>query len=108
MWIFLNDAFLSIVADRNSDDMLLVRARKNGHIEAIFGDFEVTRTPTPAADYLYRAFIPRHVVAKVVAQRIGNIDYDNFKNSVSDEAYHDACTDVWSAMYGYQHNEEPE
>lgn len=107
MWVFLNDAFLSIVADRNSGDMLLVRARKKGHIQAVFGDVQVTRTPPPKADYLYRAFIPRELVAKVLAQRIGSVDYDNFKNSIPDDTYHDACSDVWGTMYEYQHDAEP-
>ncbi|MFZ1106776.1 MAG: hypothetical protein WAN43_00325 [Rhodomicrobium sp.] len=111
MWVFCNDGFLSIVADRNSQDTLLVRARKEGHIQAVFGDVEVTRTPPPKADYLYRAFIPRKIAAHVVAKRLMNIDYDNFKDSIPADIaslnYHDACTEVWSAMYSFQHGEEP-
>lgn len=100
MWIFLNDAFLSIVQLRGSDDLLLVRARKEGHIEAVFGNIEVIKTPEN--DYLYRAFVSRERAAHVIAQRLMNIDYSNFKNSIPDDNYHDACADVWSLMNSFQ------
>ena len=58
MWVFFSDAFLSIVSKGpHGPDLLCVRARKEGHIQAVFGDIEVIRTPK--ADYLYRAFVPR-------------------------------------------------
>jgi hypothetical protein len=41
MWIFLNDSFLSIVANRELAGVLLVRARKEGDIEAVFPDATV-------------------------------------------------------------------
>lgn len=104
MWVFLNDAFLSIVQLRGSDDLLLVRARKEGHIEAVFGDVEVIRTPE--RDYLYRAFVSRKSVADVIAQRLMKVDYGNFKDSISDENYHDACAEVWRVMNSFQSEEE--
>lgn len=36
MWVFLNNSFLSIVAHRDKPDVLIVRARRAGDIEAIF------------------------------------------------------------------------
>lgn len=100
MWIFLNDAFLSIVRDRGDVDQLLVRARIKGDIESAFPDAKVSHTPD--ADYAYRAFLPRRDVAATIERRVQAIDYPNFKNSVRDHRRHDAYVEVWRAMLRYQ------
>lgn len=96
MWICLNNAFLSIVAHRDQPEMLLVRGRREGDIEAVFPDAEVS--VTPRADYLCRAVIPREVVADVIATQAQGIPYDNFKASVRDGALHDAYLSMWGVM----------
>lgn len=100
MWIFLNDAFLSIVAHRAKPDALLVRARARGDLERTFPGVKVSRTPD--ADYLYRAEVPISRVAGEIGQRIREIDYPNFKNSVAEHDRHDAYAGVWNVMYGFQ------
>lgn len=96
MWLCLNSAFISVVASRDTPDLLLVRARVRGHIENVF---PTAKTFIDAdADYRYRAFIDRTAVAKVVADRLLAIDYDNFKDSVDDDQLHVAYLQVWSAM----------
>lgn len=100
MWIFTNNSFLSIVAHRDKPEILLVRARRLGEIESVFPDADVFEMLS--ADYLYRAEIPREQVAEIMAKQIQEIDYDNFKNSVTDTARHDAYTAIWSVMYQYQ------
>jgi hypothetical protein len=102
MWIHLNDAFLSIVANRDDPESLLVRARVAGDIERTFPSAEVLETPE--ADYRYRATLPRSEVARVLAERVAAIDYRNFKKSVAphDQARHDAYMKVWGVMYGLQ------
>ncbi len=98
MWIFLNNAFLSIVAHRDKPDLLLVRARAEGDIERTFPDAETC----PVADYRYRAELPRQEVATAIAERVSGIDYDNFKGSVQETDRHDAYLHVWSAMFSFQ------
>lgn len=100
MWICTNQAFLSCVAHRNDPTKLLVRARMKGHIEAVFPDAEVFTDPE--ADYFYRAEILKPVVANVIANQISDIDYDNFKNSVSDDDLHGAYEDFWYVMHRLQ------
>src|SRR4051812_38801979 len=96
MWICLNDAFLSIVAHYDDPDKLLVRARVKGHIEAVFPGYKVyTRA---GSDYLYRADVLRDAVAQVMRERIMNIDYTNFKDSVKDHKLHDAYAGFWTIM----------
>lgn len=100
MWIFLPESFLSIVADRDSDATLLVRARRKGDIERVFP--EATPWEDEYADYRYRAKVPRKHVADALVDHALKLTYDNFKNMVHEEKRHDAYCDVWRAMYRWQ------
>ena len=98
MWVMLNNAFLSIVENRNNKSELLVRARIKGDLERVFTNVDTFEDE--AADYKYRAFIERGVVEKVIASKVADINYSNFKGSVSSEDHkrHDAYMRVWSEM----------
>ena len=96
MWIYLNNSFLSIIANKEDKDLLHVRGRRSGDIEAIFPAAEPTCTPH--SDYLYRADIPREDVARAMHDEAMSIDYTNFKGSVGDFDRHDEYLDVWSVM----------
>jgi hypothetical protein len=98
MWIFLDDAFLSVVAHTERPDDLLVRARVSGDIERAFPGVDVLTTPD--ADYRYRAVVPRAEVGRVLARRAESVDYPNFKSSIdADERERSAaCHQVWSVM----------
>lgn len=100
MWFCMNDAFLSVVENRDDPNTLLVRARVKGHIERVFPAAKtfVKRT----ADYPHRALVSRGTVAQVMADRITEIDYDNFKDSVPENSLHDAYSRVWGVMRGIQ------
>lgn len=100
MWVFMSNAFLSIVEHRAKYDYLLVRARAEGDIERVFPDATVTKTP--AADYLFRAVIPRQEVAAAMAAQVEAIAYDNFKNSVAEDDRHRAYFGAWAAMNDFQ------
>jgi len=92
-----NDGFLSVVDKSQIPDHLVVRSRVKAHILNVFPDARVRATPN--ADYQFRADINRQVVAVAIANRIQSIDYDNFKNSISNNKLHDACSKVWSVMF---------
>lgn len=96
MWICLNDSFLSIVSKGCEPDELLVRARRDGDIEAVFPDAKVT--VEPGHDYRCRARIKRTEVARVIADRITGIDYGNFKDSVRDDELHAVYSSAWSVL----------
>ena len=99
MWLYVSGGFLSIVAHRTLPDSLLVRARHPDHIHAVFPGVEVIHMSN--ADYPYRAVLDRTVVQSTVADYIKNMAYDNFKASIDDFEYHDACIDVWRTMWAY-------
>jgi len=95
MWLCTSTSFLSVVADLDDKDRLLVRARVKGHIESIFPCADVFTDEH--ADYYYRALLPRKTVADAMAQSVESIQYPNFKDSVSNPTLHDAYLKVWEA-----------
>lgn len=99
MWVFLNNAFLSIVQDKGDANMLMVRARLRGDLQRVFSfpDMKVLETPPPA-DYRFRCSVERWRVSDVLRVAVGDIDYTNFKKSVPDQRRHDAYLRVWSEM----------
>jgi hypothetical protein len=109
MWIFLNDAMLSIVAPEprkgrgaaKVETHLIVRARFKGDLPRTFGR-GVKVEETPGRDYRFRAVVTRKKVADVLARRILDVDYTNFKGSVPDDARHRAYLRVWTVMEGEQ------
>ena len=113
MWIFLNNAFLSVVDPKApysggkgpvSRD-LLVRARLKGDIEAVFPTAKVQETPD--RDYRFRALLPREVVAEAMLDAVNDLDYGNFKGSVPEKARHDAYAGVWGVMHREQERRAP-
>jgi hypothetical protein len=102
MWVFLNDSYLSIVQKPGDTDVLTVRARIKGDIEAVFPDANVTEGT--GTDYRYRAKIDRERVARVMFDRVMELTAPNFKASVRDEKRHSAYMDVWDVMFRYQEN----
>jgi hypothetical protein len=104
MWIMLSDCFYSIVAKDCGPNELLIRARRKGDIEKCFPDAKVIMNTS--GDYLYRAIAPRDEVATAIAAKIRDIDYPNFKDSVQDQALHDAYVAVWfeMAQLQFQHH----
>jgi hypothetical protein len=105
MWVFLNNAMLSIVAERSNPGVLLVRARSAGDIEQVFPDAEVSETPT--ADYRFRAEVPTETVAEALATQVRGIDYPNFKSTIRETGRLHAYHDVWSVMARYQELKHP-
>lgn len=107
MWVFLSNAFLSIVspqAGRGVDPrkFLIVRARIGGDIQRAFPGYRVVTGK--GTDYRFRAVVPRDVVAKRLADEALSLTYTNFKDSTKEKFRHDAYMNVWLAMMKTQHN----
>lgn len=102
MWIFLNNAFLSVVAPPGlPPDSVLVRARRKGDIERAFAPLASVGhlvKQTPHRDYAFRAEVPRSMFADVMAHHARSISYGNFKSSIRDARLHDAASRVWGVM----------
>ncbi len=107
MWLFLNDAFLSIVAHRDHPERLLVRSRIEGDIERAFSEEERAACGEVfqilEADYRYRMEAPRYVVAALLARQARTMTYTNFKDSIPGDHKKRklAYMRVWSVMAEY-------
>ena len=100
MWVFLSNAFLSIVVIEGDSDRLKVRARIAGDIERVFPEAKVEAWT--GSDYAYRAVIDRERVAEALAEAARTISATNFKDSVSERWRHDVYFEVWRAMSAVQ------
>ena len=101
----MNDAFVSIVADRDdpTGEMLLVRARRKEDLERFFRRAQTFIYPpaishSPSADYPYRVFASSLAVVDAMTRSLRFVTYDNFKDSVQEDDRHDAYFEVWSTM----------
>lgn len=101
MWIFLPNAFLSIVDKGDSTGKtLLVRGHVLGDIERVFPKAKIE--VDAGTDYRFRARLPREEVVNVIANSVRNINWKNFKNQVHDYERHKAYEDCWQSMYTLQ------
>ena len=99
MWLFTNQGFISVVADRSDPETgnLLVRARDKKQLQKLFPTAIVfSKQPS---DYRWRAWVPRDEVTQLVTDQVNTLNYTNFKDSIRDHKYHDACLDVWEVMH---------
>lgn len=104
MWVFLNNAFLSIVEHYDNPNILLVRARFQEDINRAFPEAEVVSNA--GTDYKYRASIPRDEVAEALRVQVLGINYTNFKASVLEKERGNTYMKVWSEMWLAQHERE--
>lgn len=112
MWLFLNNAMVSVVAHRTMYGHYMVRARLKGDIQRAFPSIKRPGRrilSTPNADYLYRMVVTKAELQAAVHEAVEAIDYTNFKSSIPTghhvrrTAYHD----VWDAMLAAQQREAP-
>jgi len=103
MWIASTDGFVSIVQHRDLSDTLIVRARVKKDLLGLFAEERIVETPK--ADYRFRVLVPKREMAEMLASKIMDISYPNFKNEIAEvelqrdklSAYHD----IWSVMWNY-------
>jgi len=100
MWIQFNNAFLSIVENREKKIELLVRARVKGDIEKVFPEADIFEDNN--ADYKYRAFISKAIVAEKIMLKVTEINYDNFKNSVEEIERKKVYGNIWAELRKFQ------
>lgn len=98
MWVMLNNSFFSVVDKDCPGDSLLVRSRRKVDLERLLGPNYPIREGG-GTDYQFRAVVSRDELAQIMAGEIFNINYTNFKDSVTDPRLHDAYLNVWGAMH---------
>ena len=84
MYVFTENAFLSLVAHERDERLLEVRAQFKGDIERTFPESEVGYDPS--AEFPYSTSVPRDRVAERIALRVQHIGYRRF-NPNSEEPW---------------------
>jgi hypothetical protein len=105
MWICANDGFVSVVADNGNPARLMVRARRKQDLQNVCG-LCVEVIENAGSDYRWRAFVDRKAFAALVAERVENIEYTNFKNSVADHDLHELYMRFWELHHRYQEQKQ--
>jgi hypothetical protein len=100
MWVFAQNGYYSIVADKLDRDTLWVRARIEGDIAKVWPDASVVHTPE--ADYAYRSALSRQEVAVAIGKAVLGISYSNFKDSITDKRRSPFYLRCWHAMWEMQ------
>lgn len=106
MWIAMNDSFVSIVQSRDCDNEVVVRARVREDLVALFPPWESLIIESEDGDYRFRLFMDKETVSWVIKDRIMDINYDNFKNSINKTTQswrYRAYTKIWQVLFGVQH-----
>ncbi|MGN7610692.1 hypothetical protein ACQZV8_01255 [Magnetococcales bacterium HHB-1] len=97
MWVFLEGGrFLSIVADKEHPDRLLVRARLPGDIETDFPEAKISEHQ--GLDYRYQASIPRQEVINAILDELTSLTYDHFRKKICNKNRVNAFTRCHQAM----------
>lgn len=102
MWVFLSNAFLSIVEHKDDPALLVVRARARTDLARVFPAHAGRVAHTPGGDYAFRASVPREEVAAALHAEVRRIGYTNFKDSVKEADRKAACLRVWNTMADFQ------
>lgn len=116
MWIFTTLGFFSVVADRRTPDMLVVRGRDRADLErlalevpALKDNAARTVVETPRADYPFRIALNRDDFTSWLTLHAEEIEYDNFKGAVarSDARRATLYHEVWDVMRKLDPREAP-
>lgn len=100
MWVFVKDAFFSVVQDRGDASRLMVRARLAGDLERHFPRATVLEHSPGEADYRFRAFLPREEVEAWLLEQLRAVRYPDFKSQVpvAHGLRYRAYMGVWETM----------
>jgi hypothetical protein len=106
MWLFLRLGFCSVKDAGNGN--LLARFRTENHakhLAEMCGGKDITITTH--TDYKYRIEVSREELAEAMKQEIAEINYPNFKDSISsnDPDYADALHGIWAIHHNLQRME---
>lgn len=115
MWTFTRIGFYSATRSRTEPDKMQIRGRVRADLENLqrfAQENGITQDPglaniihTPQADYHHRLIVRPETWTALITALAVDIDYPNFKDTITDPERHAAYSRVWSIMYGVQEDE---
>jgi len=100
--------FISAVAHRDDNELLMVRARVKSHLNQLTEDLS-TIYQVEGGDYPWRLVISKEKFNRLLTQQIDEMKYDNFKNAANkNEEYGNFLSSVWTLGYSYGQRRNPD
>ena len=96
MWVFTDNAFISLRADMTVPDLLDVRARFPGDIEKLWPQAVVTENYE--YDYRFSSQVRREDVASVLGHQVRKLRYHSLTERILSPTREEAYLHVWFAM----------
>jgi hypothetical protein len=88
MWLFTKYGFFALSCDEHDDNVIMVRARVESHLQHLKNKFEELENyqiiDTHDRDYQYRLFVPKPIWSKISYKLMEEIDYSKFKPSAQE------------------------
>lgn len=101
MWLFTETGFVSVVADPQDKDKMVVRARDKASLQPLMDEYGVKMVNLKNRDYPHRVFLTRKQFVDWLVQAGEDLTYTNYKNRVSQTRGYDFASplhDVWATM----------
>lgn len=105
MWLITKDGFYSVVENRDDPTKVIVRARVLEDITRASQRLGTSFWVDEHADYPFRISCGKDEWAAACAALAEDIDYDNFKNTVLDNARHFVYLKVWETLLSLDYRE---
>jgi len=109
MWIFTNVGYISIVENSDNSNEVMLRARARKDLDTFRTLYLPTNAPKvkfyQTNDYPYRITIKKEDCALAMANAVRNIDYANFKSSVTKKQGWERSSiymKIWSLLMGIE------
>ncbi len=108
MWLCTNYGFFSVVklpdyrkedGDNLPEETFAVRTRVKKHLEQGFPDKKIWEYPF--SDYEFRVYCTCQEINKFFLDEIQNVNYTNFKSSVTDKKLHNFFLGIWQLGVSY-------
>ena len=116
MWLFTRYGFFSVTVSRQDPYKMQIRARAKEDLERL-AEFAATQgwhigehfseiIETPNADYRWRIICVPGQWAAIAEALAADVDYHNFKATITDPKRHRLYERVWHTMLDLQYQEE--
>lgn len=101
MWLFTETGFVSVVANSEKKDEMMVRARDKKSLQPFNDEYGVKILSWKNTDYPFRVLITREQFVDWLVQSGKDLTYSNYKSHVAKTRGHDFAHplhDVWATM----------
>ena len=101
MWLFTDSGFVSVVQDRENENVLVARARDKASLNELSALAGASIEETPLRDYPFRVYVSREELGGWLLRCVQYLHYPNYKARMGHTRgpkYSEPLHEVWAAM----------